>query len=190
MRRNLNLTAVLLVTAFAAGCAQDAPTAVDASDSALFSNGKSDQTRTGMDQQLAAVRAATARFHSTTQALKAGYQPNTHCVAVPGLGGMGYHWVNPSLIDPFFEPLQPEAVLYAPDRNGNLKLVAVEYVVINTGQARPHFGGHAFDVNGVPPLQQAGIAHWSLHVWLWKDNPSGMFAPFNPKVSCTSEAAH
>jgi hypothetical protein len=21
-------------------------------------------------------------------------------------------------------------------------------------------------------------------VWLWKDNPAGLFAPFNPRVSC------
>ena len=28
------------------------------------------------------------------------------------------------------------------------------------------------------------VPHWSLHVWRWKDNPSGQFAAFNPDVSC------
>lgn len=186
MRRNLNLVAVLVVAALAAGCAQDAPTAVEAFDSAGFSKGKSEQTPGGMNQQLAALRAATARFHSAKQALKARYQPDTHCVAVPGLGGMGYHWVNPSLIDPVFDPSQPEVLLYAEDRHGKLKLVAVEYIVINTGQARPSFGGHAFDVGGTP----ISAPHWSLHVWLYEDNPNGIFAPFNPDVSCTSGAEH
>ena len=27
--------------------------------------------------------------------------------------------------------------------------------------------------------------HYDLHVWLWKHNPSGVFAPFNPDASCT-----
>ncbi len=25
--------------------------------------------------------------------------------------------------------------------------------------------------------------HYDLHVWAWKHNPAGLFAPFNPKVS-------
>jgi hypothetical protein len=128
------------------------------------------------------VRQATARFHSTVQAVKAGYVPDPHCVAAPGLGTMGHHWVNPSLMDPVFDPLRPEALLYAPDRNGNLKLVAVEYIVINVGQPQPMFAGRPFDVGGVPPL--GDTPHWSLHVWVWEENPSGMFAPFNPNLSC------
>jgi hypothetical protein len=27
--------------------------------------------------------------------------------------------------------------------------------------------------------------HYDLHVWIWKANPSGLFAPFNPALSCT-----
>jgi hypothetical protein len=29
--------------------------------------------------------------------------------------------------------------------------------------------------------------HYDRHVWLFRDNPNGVFAQFNPKVSC---AAH
>ena len=126
------------------------------------------------------LHAAIARFHSTKQAENAGYVADPHCVEVPGLGGMGHHWVNESLVDPVFDPLKPEALLYAPDKNGKMKLIAVEYLVINTGQTAPTFGGQAFDVGGSP----IPVAHWSLHVWLAKPNPSGLFAPFNPDVDC------
>ncbi|HSJ26157.1 MAG TPA: hypothetical protein VK929_15875 [Longimicrobiales bacterium] len=133
---------------------------------------------------LKAVRAQTARFNSTTQALRAGYEPDTHCAAHPMLGGMGYHWVNGGLIDPVFDPMQPEAVLYEDGPGGNLRLVAVEYIVIDVGQPHPHFGDHPLDVGGVPPLMAAGVPHYSLHVWAHKDNPAGVFEPFNPNVSC------
>ena len=126
------------------------------------------------------VKRATSRFHSTTQAINAGYIPDDHCVSAPGLGGMGFHWVNPTLVDGVFDPLKPEAILYAPGPNGQLKLVGLEYIVFNTGQAAPMFGSQPFDVNGVPGLPP----HWSLHVWLYEDNPAGMFVPFNPNVSC------
>ena len=129
---------------------------------------------------LKSVRAATSRFNSTTQAINAGYEPDDHCVSVPGLGGMGYHWVNGSLVDPVFDILKPEVVLYETGPGGNLRLVAVEYIVIKAGQDWPMFGNHAFDDGGTP----VPVPHWSLHVWVHKENPSGVFVPFNPNVSC------
>lgn len=125
------------------------------------------------------VTQATARFHSTTQASRAGYTA-TPCVAVPGVGGMGEHWVNEALIDTVFDPLQPEVLLYEPQQDGTYRLVAIEYIVIDIGQERPSFGGHLFDVDGTP----IPAPHWSLHVWLWRDNPNGLFTPFNPSVTC------
>jgi hypothetical protein len=139
--------------------------------------------QTARDELLKSVRQATARFNSTTQALRAGYQPDDHCVAVPGLGGMGYHWVNEDLVGPFWDPREPQVLLYAPGRGGNLRLVGVEYIVIDVPdieQEHPHFGDQPFDVGGTPIPDP----HWSLHVWLYEDNPNGMFAPFNPNVSC------
>jgi hypothetical protein len=128
---------------------------------------------------LAAVRQISARFHSEGQATKHGYVSTVACVSSPA-GGMGVHWLNQSLVDPVFDPLHPENVLFAPGPNGIPKLVAVEYIVINVGQPAPTFGGQAFDVGGTP----VPVPHWSLHVWIWKDNPSGLFAAFNPDVSC------
>ena len=93
---------------------------------------------------------------------------------------MGVYWLRESLVDPLFDPLHPETLLFAPGPNGKPKLVAVEYIVIDVGQPAPRFGGQAFDIGGAPPP----VPHWSLHVWLWEDNPSGLFAAFNPDVSC------
>jgi hypothetical protein len=132
---------------------------------------------TGLAKQ---VRQATSRFNSQTQATRAGYAVASECVAVPGLGGMGFHWVNQSSVDPVFEPLEPEAVLYETLPNGHQRLVAVEYIVINVGQPAPTFDGRAFDVGGTP----VPVPHWSLHVWVHKQNPNGLFTPFNPDVSC------
>lgn len=126
------------------------------------------------------VRSANARFHSTSQAIMAGFEPTDQCVAMPGMGGMGYHWVNPGRVDPDFNPMEPEVMLYESGPGGNLKLVAVEYVVVNMGQEAPMFGDHPFDVGGAP----LPVPHWTLHVWLYKDNPSGLFARFNPNVTC------
>jgi hypothetical protein len=127
------------------------------------------------------VHAVAARFNSTKQAERAGYAEDTFCVESPA-GGMGHHWVKGSLVDPVFDALNPEVVLYAPDKNGKMKLVAVEYIVVNTGQTAPTFDGQAFDVGGAPPL--GSTPHWTLHVWLGETNPSGLFAPFNPNVDC------
>lgn len=129
---------------------------------------------------LQSVRQATSRFHSTVQAIGAGYEPTDHCVSVPGVGGMGYHWANPSMIDPGYDPLKPEVVLYARGPGGNLRLVAVEYIVINIGQPAPMFGNQPFNIGGTP-IQ---VPHWSLHVWLYENNPAGMFTPLNPNISC------
>jgi hypothetical protein len=133
---------------------------------------------------LDAVRQATASFSSTTAATSAGYVEDAHCVAHPHHGAMGFHWLNQSLVDPEFDPMRPEALLYVPTPQGGRELVGVEYIVIDVGQPAPDFDGHPFDVGGVPPLEAAEVAHWSLHVWVHSENPDGVFSPFNPNLSC------
>jgi hypothetical protein len=193
MRKSLNLSAMLVATAFAAGCAQDAPTAVDASESALFAKGgNAERTSASMNQQLAAVRRATARFHRVEVALQEGYVSTVQCAALPGVGAMGVHYIKPSLMgDAGFDPLQPEVLVYEPQKNGKFKLVAVEYLIFrapweaagNTGD--PMFGD-------VPFVRSFGVGahglpdHYELHVWLWQHNPMGMFAQWNPQVTCPS----
>ena len=155
---------------------QPVETAHNHSSAALSANASTSSA--GLAKKL---HARTARFHSTKQASKAGYVGGSPCVSSPD-GGMGFHWVNDALVDPVFDPMNPEAILYAPDANGKLKLIAVEYLVIDVGQPAPTFDGQPFDVGGSP----IPVDHWSLHVWVHKDNPSGLFAPFNPDVSCSA----
>lgn len=166
------------LTTLALGCAGEVPTDSQDHASLRASGGGNSVSAAGLAQ---AVRAATSPYHSTTQALKAGYLRDDFCVASPA-GGMGFHWANPLLIDGTFDPYQPEVVLYESDAQGNRKLVAVEYVVVDVGQTPPTFGGQPFDVGGAPPL--GATPHWTLHVWLHKANPSGLFAKFNPTVAC------
>lgn len=125
------------------------------------------------------VRRVTARFSSTGQATRAGYAVASPCVSSP-TGGMGFHWVDNDLVDPALDPMHPEALLYAPRENGRLELVGVEYIVVDVGQPAPTFGGRPFDIGGTP----LPVPHWSLHVWLFRPNASGLFAPFNPSVVC------
>jgi hypothetical protein len=177
------LGAAALAVLIAAGC--DTPAGPESASQSLLGPGEpalssSIHATTARDDLLKAVRQATSRYNSPNQAIRAGYDPDDHCVAVEGLGGMGYHWANVSLVDPFFDPLKPEVMLYATGPGGNLRLVAVEYIVIDVGQDHPHFGDHPFDIGGTP----IPVDHWSLHVWLYEQNPLGTFEPFNPNVSC------
>jgi hypothetical protein len=173
--RILPMTSSLLALAML-GCGETPPTSPAVAGAAAL---KTVDASSSQSELLDAVRQISARFHSEAQATKHGYVSTVDCVSSPA-GGMGVHWLNQSLVDPVFDPLHPENVIFAPGPNGIPKLVAVEYIVINVGQPAPTFGGQAFDGGGTP----VPVPHWSLHVWLWKDNPSGLFAAFNPDVSC------
>ncbi len=176
----------LMLSAFMlTSCAVDNPTGNDAEAAMHFDQIMNESAPVMLLSESTAdllkeVKKSTARFNSTTQAIRAGYAPTDHCVEHPELGGMGYHWVNGPLVDPYFDPLKPEAILYETHKNGSFRIIGVEYIVINVGQDQPYFGDYPFDVGGTP----IEADHWSLHVWLYKDNPAGMFTPFNPNVSC------
>ena len=81
------------------------------------------------NQLLAGIRAATARYHDVDAAIADGYAQATPCVA-EAEGGDGIHYVKQSLVDGVVTPLQPEVLLYEPKKNGGLKLVAAEYLVV------------------------------------------------------------
>jgi hypothetical protein len=139
---------------------------------------------TAYDADLKDVRAATARFHSTVQAERAGYQRTPECVSSPA-GVMGIHYENTALMeDPALDPLHPEVLVYAPDANGKLKLVAVEYYVEAADvTAAPSLFGRTFQ--GPMPAHHPGMArHYDLHAWVWAHNPAGTFALFNPTLNC------
>jgi hypothetical protein len=153
----------------------------------------------------APARSATAKYHSLTVAKKAGYSiladsAGITCIADPQMGGaMGVHYVKGDLVkNPTIDATSPEALVYAPDRHGHLHLAALEYVVIKadweSSQPQPGvgswvtpaaptlFGQHfmltdAPNRYGLPPF-------YSLHAWIWKDNPAGTFEMWNPSVHC------
>ena len=140
--------------------------------------------RSEVNMGLAAVRAATARYQRVEEAVADGYETDGHCVAHPaGAGAMGYHYVNPSLMDDELSVDAPEALVYAPRRDGGMRLVAVEWLVpLPLATEAPELLGHHFHAN-----EAVGI--WGLHAWVWQHNPDGVFADFNPRVSCPEPSA-
>ncbi|MFW6184552.1 MAG: hypothetical protein ACOC8X_12205, partial [Chloroflexota bacterium] len=105
---------------------------------------------------LAKVRAATAPFHRVDAAMDAGWDfVASDCVALPGVGGMGYHYVNLDLLDLHIDPSQPEVLVYAPGPNGKLKLVAAEYMV----PAPPWDAA-----NSAPPTALGQTMHYTPHL--------------------------
>jgi hypothetical protein len=106
-----------------------------------------------------------------------------------GMGGMGVHYVKGANVDDSAElPSRPEAVVYEPDRHGHLHLVALEYLVPQAAWDKTHHDppslfGQPFMFNPVPN-RFLPVAFYSLHVWLYKANPSGLFAMWNPQVHC------
>jgi hypothetical protein len=147
------------------------------------------------------ARAATTRFHDLGRATAAGYAlppagaPLHECIATPdGTAAMGFHYINGDLLDTTVDPRRPEALVYAPDKHGKLKLAALEYVVFQQawiaehGSEMPSLFGQMFMATGEPNRYNIP-AFFSLHVWLWQDNPAGLFAPFNPDVSCGDASA-
>jgi hypothetical protein len=144
---------------------------------------------------IADVRAATARFHDPDVALAEGYVLFYRCTEQPGVGTMGQHYANLDLVvgDPDIDPLRPEVLVYEPKQNGDgYRLVAVEYVTIQElwagahGSATPTVLGQELSAvsagnrYGMPPFFQR-------HVWLWEPNPNGLFADWNPNVSCRGD---
>jgi hypothetical protein len=154
----------------------------------------------------APAHAATAKYHSLNLAKKAGYSiladtAGTTCIAEPGMGAMGVHYVKGDLVkDPAIDAKHPEALVYAPDGHGRLKLAALEYVVIQGDwDAKQVLPQSSEGVTPVPPMlfgQEFNFTNapnryglppfYSLHVWIWKDNPAGTFAMWNPTVHCAT----
>jgi hypothetical protein len=126
------------------------------------------------------VREANARFADVAIATKEGYAP-IPCVSGIEGGAMGIHFVNGDLInDEVIDIARPEAVMYEPQPDGSMELIAVEYI---TPKGPAELGGHLFSFTNAP--NRYGLpAFYELHVWAWRQNPTGAFADMNPDVSC------
>jgi hypothetical protein len=143
---------------------------------------------------LTKLRAATTKFHNLDTAKAKGYglltdEAGVTCIAQRGMGAMGVHYVNGDLVaNPAIVASTPEAMVYRRDANGVLRLSAVEYVVIKAAwdanhKARPKLFGHKFNFSKAPNRFDLP-AYYSLHVWVFKHNPAGMFEMWNPNVHC------
>jgi len=170
---------------------------------------------------LAEVRSATERFRDVKVALAEGYirDPSNMCETAEMMGrpasqgAMGIHFFRPDLLGITAPPAprvngvgthtdfrQPSILIYEPQADGSLELVAVENLVFakawreKTGQSEPPtFHGVPYDSMADDPNTELDEAHmfephFDRHVWIYRDNPRGVFSPLNPAVSCAHHA--
>ena len=151
---------------------------------------------------VAGARNATASFHDLNTADAAGYTVQVAdvngitCIDNPATGAMGVHYLDPGLVPELFSDTDaasvdastPELLVFAPGANGSERLVALEYLTIKgpwdaQHAAPPSLFGQAF--NETPAGNRFGLpAFYSLHAWIWAPNPTDMFSPWNPRVTC------
>ena len=131
-------------------------------------------------KDLAAARAGTATYHDLAAAMGdefvEPFNPNP-CFTLPD-AGMGFHYIKPSRVNSTAVASEPELLVYMPGDDGIPHLVAVEYLVPGSpDDTPPQLFGQQFHFT---PL----VSGWTLHAWIWKENPAGMFEDFNPKLRC------
>jgi hypothetical protein len=168
------------------------------------------------EPNLDAVRAATERFQDVNVALAEGYirDPMNICDTAEMMGRpaeygvMGIHFFRPDLLGITTPPNprvngngthtdfnQPAVLIYEPQEDGSLELVAVENLVFIKAweeagfTGRPTFQGVPFDLMRDDPATALDEAHnfephYDLHMWLYRDNPRGTFTQFNPNATC------
>lgn len=181
----MNRSSVLLIAAaalIATGCGDAEPVGAGAAQLHAHSMSATPVALSAdAAKDVARLRALTARFHRFDVAVAEGWSAKiTECFADPSQGGMGFHYGNPKYINGMVDVLEPELLLYEPQKNGSMRLVAVEYIVpftAWTASEPPRLYGQSFHRN-----EAFGI--WALHVWHERHNPRGMFMDWNPKVTC------
>lgn len=127
------------------------------------------------------VRDANARFRSIETAIYEGWRAQSPegCAVSPD-GGQAFHFLNPSLVDGRIDLLEPELFMYEPRPDGSLELVGADYIIPFDQWS----GSEPPRLLGQPLARNEPLGVWAIHVWAWKANPSGLFAPWNPDVSC------
>ena len=94
-------------------------------------------------------------------------------------GAMGFQHVNRGLVDAKTEIEHPEILLYERRPDGRYALNGVEYII-------PY---RIWPRDSTPPTimsltmkQEDQLKLWYLHLWIWNQNPAGLFADYNPIV--------
>lgn len=126
---------------------------------------------------LADIRRATAKYQRIEKALEDGFVQGSPCVESPmGLGGMGFHYLDTTRIDGVLNPMEPEILVYEKEKNGRMRLVAVEYLVV-----APAWDGE----NSEPPM--LGMVAFDDHrEIIMIENEEGVMVPVNPTCSRTA----
>jgi hypothetical protein len=142
--------------------------------------------------QLQQLRAVAAALEDVNIAKTAGYEQFGECMSGPQ-GAQGIHFTNGNLIaDPALNPLRPEVLMYEPRRDGTLRLIGVEFLVFQAAwhdaghRAPPVLLGREFTLN----TTLLDEPFYALHVWVWQHNPLGLFANWNPLVTCPGMVSH
>jgi hypothetical protein len=147
--------------------------------------------------ELLATKSALEKYADPFVALKDGYLSTVACIAFSKTtkdgpvtypaGTMGVHLINMANVGPTLDPMKPQVLIYEPV-DSTLKLVAAEWFMpaqLAEGKAPTIFGQTlAGPMDGHEPIMPASLKHYDLHVWLWKDNPAGMFTSTNAAVTC------
>lgn len=146
---------------------------------------------------IAAVKAALDKYKDPIAAVRDGYYSSVGCIDFPGggtehgameykPGAMGVHFINMGLVGPKLDSTKPQVLLYEPVGDKLVLTGAEWFVPTDLAKTPPTMLGHELmgPMEGHAPIMPAGLHHWDLHVWLWKDNPNGMFHPTNSAVKC------
>ncbi len=189
MKRSTPYITLTLVLSVALAACQEQPRPSEPAFVATVERADGSAAAITDGKQLADLRQVTERYKSLDVAKLAGYATQiTPCWAHHSAGAMGYHYGNTNIFDANVDLLQPEVVIYEPQKNGNMNLVGLEYIVpLDAWSAAQH---NLNDPNDVPQLlgqkftRHSFLPIFKLHIWLWRNNPSGTYADWNPKVSC------
>ena len=163
------------------------------------------------------VKSLAAKYRDVNVAKREGYTTDNKCTTAEmlgfpkELGAMGLHYVRRDLLGLPPKPAppgsgrvhgtgtytdfrKPAMLVYEPQPNGSLKLVAVENLVFASAwgtsgkKGPPAFHGHPYVLLTDKPDTKVDEAHgwephYELHVWL-DENPNGQFSEFSPRVTC------
>ncbi|MEP7381574.1 MAG: hypothetical protein ABI910_07800 [Gemmatimonadota bacterium] len=136
-----------------------------------------------VDDAIRTLRRATAPYQNVNDALADGFVLLHDCEVRPEEGPVGAVYVNVSrLLDGVIDPSLPDALIYAPSDDGRLRLVGAEFAMpyaIWSDPNPPQFQGATFQ-------REDEFGVFALHAWVWRQNPNGIFAETNPRVSCGS----
>jgi hypothetical protein len=168
------------------------------------------------------VKSLAEKYRDVNVAKAEGYTTDNKCTTAEMLGfpkemgAMGLHYVRRDMLGLPPKPAppgsgrvsgtgthtdfrKPAMLVYEPQPDGSLKLVAVENLVFAAAwqaagkKGPPTFRGEPYVLLVDKPETKVDEAHgwephYELHVWL-DDNPNGQHSEFSPRVTCQHNKA-